>query len=38
MVLAVCAVAGIWLVLGLFALASTAGEKAESNEVGTQSR
>ncbi len=38
MVLAVCAVAGIWVVLGLFALIGTAGENAEMNEAGTQSR
>jgi hypothetical protein len=38
MLLAVCAVAGIWVVLGLFALTDTAGENAEMNETDTQSR
>lgn len=37
MVLAVCAVAGVWVVLGLFALTSAAGEEAERDEAGTQS-
>ena len=38
MMLAVCAVAGGWLVLGLFAVVSAASEEAERDEAGTQSR